>query len=213
MDVQIDMRVAELLASRLCHDLVGPIGAVNNGLELIGDEDPGMLDEALKLTASSAQQAANTLQFFRLAYGLAGDRVGGNLSELHDLVANYLGSGKIKLNWSIETGPVGIPKGLGKLVLNMVALAAEGLPKGGTLDVEAGPSSAALHVAAIATGPGAKLREEIMLGLQPDASVADLTPRSVQGYFTRILAQRSGADLAVDTEKPERVTVGVTLQY
>ena len=211
MDVQIDMRVAELLASRLCHDLVGPIGAVNNGLELIEDEGPSMLDEALKLTASSAQQAANILQYFRLAYGMAGDRVGGDLSELHDLVANYLGSGKIGLNWSVETGSAGISSGLGKLVLNMVALAAEGLPKGGTLDVEAGPSSTALQVSVTATGPGAKLREEIVLGLQPDAPVADLTPRSVQGYFTRILAHRSGTELTVDMAQPERVVVGVTL--
>lgn len=211
MDVQIDLRVAELLASRLCHDLVGPIGAVNNGMELIEDEDPGMIDEALKLAANSAQQAANTLQFFRLAYGMAGGRVGGDLSELRDLVARYLGSGKTTLGWSVQTDPAGAPESLGKLVLNMVALAAEALPKGGEVNVAVGPGAAGLTVSVTAAGPGAKLREETAPALRPDVPVGDLTPRNVQGYFTRILAQRAGGDLTVDTAQSERVMVGVTL--
>ena len=61
MAFQIDMQVAELLASRLCHDLVGPIGAVNNGMELLEDEDLGMSEDAIQLSASSARQAANLL--------------------------------------------------------------------------------------------------------------------------------------------------------
>ena len=219
-DVQIDLRVAELLASRLCHDLVGPIGAVNNGIELIEDEDPGMIGEALKLTANSARQAANTLQFFRLAYGMTGSQVGGDLGELRDLVSGYLGSGgpgKISLDWSVRTNPAGAPEGLGKLVLNMVALASEGLPKGGGLNVAvgagtgAGTGAAGLEVSVTAAGPGAKLREETVPALHPDVPVGDLTPRNVQGYFTRILARRAGGDLAVDTGQPERLVFSVTL--
>jgi len=82
MDVQIDLRVTELLASRLCHDLVGPVGAVNNGLELLADEIDDMGPEALKLASDSAARAARALQYFRFAYGMAGSRVGGNLDEL-----------------------------------------------------------------------------------------------------------------------------------
>ncbi len=211
MDVQIDLRVAELLASRLCHDLVGPIGAVNNGMELIEDEDPSMIDEALKLTATSAQQAANTLQFFRLAYGMAGGRVGGDLSELRDLVTRYLGSGKASLGWSVQTDPAGAPESLGKLVLNMVALAAETLPKGGEVSVAVSPGATGLEVSVTAAGPGAKLREETAPALNPDVPVGDLTPRNVQGYFTRILARRAGSDLTVDTAQSERVVVSAIL--
>src|SRR3546814_1407714 len=82
MDIKIDRRVAELLAARLCHDLVGPIGAVGNGLELLGDEEFGMADDAMKLTTSSARQASHILQFFRLAYGMAGARVGADYSAI-----------------------------------------------------------------------------------------------------------------------------------
>lgn len=210
-DVQIDLRVAELLASRLCHDLVGPIGAVNNGMELIEDEDPGMIGEALKLTASSAKQAANTLQFFRLAYGMAGGQAGGDLSELRDLVSGFLGSGKVTLDWSVQTDPAGAPDGLGKLVLNLIALATEGLPKGGGLSVAVGAGGGGLDVSVTAAGPGAKLREETAPALRPDVAVGDLTPRNVQGYFTRILARRGGGDLTIDTAQPERLVFSVTL--
>jgi len=212
MDVMIDLRVAELLASRLCHDLVGPIGAVNNGMELIEDEDPGMINEALKLTASSARQAANALQFFRLAYGMAGGRVGGDLSELRDLIAAYLsGGGKVTLDWSVQAGPAGAPEGLGKLLLNLVALAAEALPKGGGLSVSVHPSPDGLEASVTAAGPGAKLREESVPALHPDVAVADLTPRSVQGYFTRLLARRAGGDLAIDTGQPGRLVFAVKM--
>ena len=69
----VDMRVAELLASRLCHDLVGPIGAVNNGLEFLQDDDFGSADDALSLVSKSAAQTADLVQLYRLAYGLAGE--------------------------------------------------------------------------------------------------------------------------------------------
>src|SRR3546814_11154112 len=82
MDIKIDLRVAELLASRLCHDLVGPIGAVGNGLGLLGEEEFGMADDAMKLTPSSERQASPILQFFRLAYGMAGARVGADYSAI-----------------------------------------------------------------------------------------------------------------------------------
>lgn len=212
MDVKIDLRVAELLASRLCHDLVGPIGAVNNGMELIEDEEPGMIDEALKLTASSARQAANALQFFRLAYGMAGGRLGGDLGELRDLVAGYLGNGgKVTLDWSVQSGPDGAPEGLGKLILNLVALAVEALPKGGGLSVAVRHGPGGLEASVTAAGPGAKLREESVPALQPDAAVADLTPRSVQGYFTRLLARRAGGDLAIDTGQAGRLVFTVKM--
>jgi len=211
MDVQLDLRVTELLASRLCHDLVGPVGAVNNGMELIEDEDPGMIDDALKLAASSARQAANTLQFYRLAYGMAGARVGGDMSELRAIAAGYLGSGKVALDWSVQTGPAGAPDGLGKLVLNLVALAVEGLPKGGTVAVVVGPGPAGMQASVTAAGAGARLREESVPALRPDVPVADLTPRNVQGYFTRVLARRMGGDLTVDTTQAGRLTFTVVL--
>ncbi|MFQ6018113.1 MAG: histidine phosphotransferase family protein [Kiloniellaceae bacterium] len=216
MDFQIDMRVAELLASRLCHCLVGPIGAVNNGVELMADDAFGMSGDAMELVANSARRAASALQFYRLAYGMAGDRPGSDPSELHDLAAGFLATSKASLDWAVPRSLEGLPSGLGKLLLNMIALAEEMLPRGGALSVALrdGPEQAeggGWEASVTASGDGAKLRAESELALAETVAIEDLTPRNVQGYFTRLLAGRMGAGLAVDTPGPDRLRFVVTL--
>lgn len=207
----IDMRVAELLASRLCHDLVGPIGAVNNGMELMEDEELGMSDDALGLAAKSARQAASILQFYRLAYGMAGGRVGDDLSDLQELAAGFLASSKTALDWTIRQPPADTPDGLGKLLLNMIGLAEEALPRGGTLSVSLLEGPAGLDASVTATGAGAKIREESRPALADEVAIEELTPRNVQGYFTRLLAQRMGSDLTIDSPGSDSLRFSVTL--
>jgi histidine phosphotransferase ChpT len=212
MDISIDLRVAELLSSRLCHDLVGPIGAVSNGMELMEDEEFGTSDDALRLASNSARQAADTLQFYRLAYGMAGARLGSDLSELRDLAAGYLTKSKAALDWQAVSVPEGAPDGLGKLLLNMIALADEMLPRGGSLSINLAPSSSGgIDASVTASGEGAGLREDTEPALAQDVSVDDLTPRNVQGYFTRLLARRAGSDLVIDTSTPDSLRFSVIL--
>jgi histidine phosphotransferase ChpT len=211
MAFQIDMQVAELLASRLCHDLVGPIGAVNNGMELLEDEDLGMSEDAIQLSASSARQAANLLQFYRLAYGMAGGRIGADFGALQELAAGFLASSKATLDWTAEQ-PVGdAPEGLGKLLLNLIVLGEECLPRGGTLGVTLSSAAAGLEVAVTANGTGARLREESQPVLADDVVIDELTPRNVHGYFTRLLAQRMGSELIVESPGTDNVRLLVTL--
>lgn len=211
MDVQIDLRVAELLASRLCHDLVGPVGAVNNGLELLEDGLDDMGDEALKLAMDSAGRAAKALQYYRFAYGMAGSRVGGRLDELRDLAANFLDTGKLKLTWTLPEQFDEAPDGLGKLLLNMVLLGHEALPMGGALDVAVTPGSGGLEARVVAAGERVGLRDETKAALAEGASVDDLTPRNVQAYFARLMARRMGADLICDAATPGRLVLTVSL--
>ena len=208
----IDMRVAELLASRLCHELVGPIGAVNNGMELLEDEDLGMSDDAIQLSASSARQAANILQFYRLAYGMSGERIGGGLDDLRELATGFLASSKTTLDWTMVGQPAGeMPEGLGKLLLNVIVLGEECLPRGGTLGVSLAEGPAGLEIAVTANGTGARLREESQFVLADDVVIDELTPRNVHGYFTRLLAQRMGSDLIIDSPGADRLRLSVTL--
>ncbi len=211
MEFQIDMRVAELLASRLCHDLVGPIGAVNNGMELLEDEELGMPPDAVQLAANSARQAANLLQFYRLAYGMAGARIGADLGDLQELAAGFLASSKTDLDWTIRQVPQGAPEGLGKLLLNMILLAEEALPRGGTLAVALLEGPAGLEASITASGSGARLREESRPALGDNVTIEELTPRNVQGYFTRLLARRMGADLMIDSPGDDSLRLSVTL--
>ena len=212
MDLQIDLRVMELLASRLCHDLVGPVGAVNNGMELVEEEGTDNMEEALRLTATSARQAARTLQFYRLAYGIAGGRLGSGLDELRDLAAAYLIATKATLEWSVPQLDETAARRLGKLILNMVALGHEILPRGGTLSVAVLNGAEGTRASITASGTGAKLREDTAQALADEVEIAELTPRNVQGYFTRLLAQRLGSDLVVETPGPESVCFSVTLR-
>jgi len=198
MELSIDMRVAELLASRLCHDIVGPIGAVCNGLELLEDDEFGMAEDATKLANNSARQAADSLQFFRLAYGMAGSRVGGVFTEIRDIAAAHLGHGKVEMDWSGEA-PADPPDGLGKLILNLLELGVESLPRGGSVAVNCTGSGPNVSLDVTLEGQDAGLREDAADALADTTQVDDLTPRNVHAYFTRLLARRLGGDLAVES--------------
>jgi histidine phosphotransferase ChpT len=209
--MKIDLRVAELLTSRLCHDLVGPIGAVGNGLELLGDEEFGMADDAMKLTTSSARQASNILQFFRLAYGMAGARVGPDYSQLRDLSAALLEPSRTKLDWTSVQAPEGAPDGLAKVLLNMVALGHEALPRGGRLKVAIASAPGSVEARVTAEGQDAHLRPESLAGLQDNVNLDEMTPRGVHGYFTRLVAKRLGGDLVLETPGPDSLMLRVAV--
>lgn len=202
MEPAVDLRVAELLASRLCHDVVGPIGAVNNGMELLHDGELDMADDALKLASQSAQQAADLLQYYRMAYGMAGHRQGGDLKPMHDLAVRFFAHHKAGLDWSVNAMPTGLPDSAGKLILNMLMLAGEALPRGGTVGVLFAEDEGIHEIAVVAVGADAGLREETRAGLADEASAAELTPRSVQPYFTKQLARAMEGSLEVDAAGP-----------
>ncbi len=211
MSFTIDMRVLELLTSRLCHDLVGPIGAVHNGLEILAEEDSDMSDEALQLAESSAQRASNALQFYRLAYGMAGDRVGADYSELRRLTAALLSHTKIELDWRAVTAPADAPDGLGKLLLNMIVMAEESLPRGGKISVTCDAGPGRIDAIVSASGPGCEIRREQEIALAEPVSLEDLTPRGAHSYFTKLLAERLGGDLSVASPAPESLGIGVSI--
>lgn len=211
MNVQIDLRVAELLSSRLCHDLVGPVGAVNNGLELLEDDMDDMGPEAMKLASESGARAARALQYFRFAYGMAGSRLGGQLTELRELAANFFAEDKFKLIWPDHDIPAETPDDTGKLLLNLLLLGSEALPLGGEMTVGIGVGEGRLNVALSASGDRAALRDETRPALVSNTKPEDLTPRNVHAFFTCRVAERLGGDLAVDETTPGTVRFTVSL--
>lgn len=211
MNLEIDLRVAELMASRLCHDLVGPIGAVSNGMELMADDEFGMADDAMQLATNSATQATHQLQFFRMAYGMAGAKHGSDLTPLRDLAVGFLEHGKIDLDWPLAPENIEMPDGAGKVILNMIALAAEALPRGGSLRVSLASAAEGFAVLCAARGQDAGLREETEAGLAEGVAVDDLTPRNVHAYFTRLVTKRVGGSLTLEQPEPELLTLSARL--
>lgn len=124
-----------LICSRLCHDLAGSIGAVNNGVELLAEEtDAAMREEAIGLIAQSASDAARRLSFFRLALGSSGSMTEPMAyTEFTRVAKAYFAGGKLSLLLPAATGPLSKP--LGKALLLGLSLAAQALPRGGSLSL------------------------------------------------------------------------------
>jgi len=192
--MQLEFRVLELLASRLCHELISPVGAINNGVELLTDGDAGFVQDATALIGQSARRAAMRLQFYRFAYGAGG--VGGGAPDAKALVAGILEGGKVRCDWPAEFDA--LPPPWQKLVCNLTLLTAEILPRGGTVTL----ARAGNGVSATAAGEALNLTPELKAALAPAADVATLTARTVQAYFTARYAEHVGATLTLAaTEK------------
>lgn len=183
-----------LICSRLCHDLAGSIGAVNNGVELLAEEtDPVMREEAISLIAQSANDAARRLAFFRLALGASGGLQDAmNLGELTRVASDYFAGGKLSL--VLPRQDASLPKPLGKALLLGLALVGQALPRGGTLTLsQMDDGGWAIR------GEGAMLRwnEAMAAGVDP-AQAALSEPVSAIARHALDLGASAGHRLIVD---------------
>jgi histidine phosphotransferase ChpT len=197
-----DLDFAALLVSRVCHDLVSPVGAVVNGLEVLEDEtDAAMRADALRLVAVSAELAAARLQFARIAYGAAGSVSAElDLSEVARVVAGLLKGGKVELVW--QPHPVNWPKDWAKLLMNCVLIACDCLPRGGRVLVEAANNSVAPRFLVTASGTIARVTPETERALMGEPG-GMLDGRSIQPYLTHRLAKGLNAGLNVAASEGE----------
>jgi histidine phosphotransferase ChpT len=182
----LDLKIAELLAARLCHELVSPIGAVANGLEILEDE-PNFAADAGALIALSARQASRRLQFYRIAYGAT---TPPEEALTRKSLAEFFAEGKVDFVWRLTA----LPPAWAKLACNLVLLATEALPRGGKVALE--PVSGGV-LAVTAQGDGAKLGEPVLTLLGGPVRHELLTPRTIQAGFTALLAARDGMTIAV----------------
>ena len=204
--------LASLLCSRLCHDLLSPVGALNNGLELMADEqDPEMREKCLELLNESARASANKLKFFRLAFG-AGGGFGDQIDtrEAHSALEGLFGAeGRVELGWLVEDDS--LPKGAVKLLLNLALIAGDSLVRGGRLDVgaEHGPKGLELVIRAegprILLDPG--LRETIVKG----SSNGAVEPRAAGAWLAHELAAQAKGEIRLSDPAHEVLLIGVTL--
>lgn len=212
MDNDLDLRTLQLLCSRICHDLVGPIGAVNTAIELMEDEDGGALDaEALAVLARSAQEASRKLTFFRAVFGLSGGQETAiQADQLKSLTDGVLASGKVSAVWASDF-PAALPGTAGKMLMLLVFLASETLPRGGEIEVRAQSFSDGLAVACTARGEGVALREEVDAVLSDKMPSDQLSARGVPARILTILARENGARIEFTADEEGQVTLAVLL--
>ena len=204
--VEIDVRVTQLLCSRLCHDLVGAVSAVNAGIEFLTEGDAS--SEALDLVNKSAVRISRRLGFFRGALGFGGGRQGPlSLQEARELVHDWYLDARPVLTWTPEmtaAGDGGILKVPAIKMLMLVTLVAEEcLARGGDVEVQAVSMDEGVGVAVRAFGQDAKLSEELYAGLNPGCAPDTLTARNVLAHWAQCIAQSQGSVLEVETAPNE----------
>jgi histidine phosphotransferase ChpT len=199
MSRPIDLRVVELVAARLCHDLIGPVSAIGNGVELLADEEPDFVKDAVALVGDSARKASRCLQFYRFAYGFSGGGMAG--SAPHHLATELFADTAIDCDYRSEARA--LPLGEQKLACAMLAVAGEGLPRGGRLAVSAGALGPVIEAHGAGPGPSPEVRAALALA----TPTAELTSRTVGGYFAGLLAEALGWRLVV-TDQPGGFRLG-----
>jgi len=206
----VDMRVIGLLSSHLCHELVNPLGAVNNGIELLLDVGDDMRDEAMGLIESSAQRAAKRLQFYRMAYGMAGESSLDEMIKVQELTDDLLGEGRLSLEWPDAERNPHLQPGWGRMLMNLAAAAAETLPRGGVLTIGLDETeSPRLYVDA--RGEPARLEESTRPVFFEDVPIDSLTPRNIHSYFTVRLAASMDVEIQIAENDEGRVRFEVRL--
>jgi histidine phosphotransferase ChpT len=187
MAITLDMRVCELLTARLCHDLAGPIAAVGNGAELLDDDDPDFVRQAATLIGDSARTAARRLQLFRFIYGSSAGATAG--PPPHSLAGEYFAGTNVACDF--PEAARNLPSERQRLACNLLLIAAEGLPRGGRVTLEADAS--AVMATGDGEGPSAETGDALALKTPADA----LTSRTVGAYFAGLLAGALGFRLRV----------------
>ncbi|MEL6487843.1 MAG: histidine phosphotransferase family protein [Pseudomonadota bacterium] len=188
--------LAALLCSRLCHDMLSPVGALSNGLELLADEtDPEMRAKVIELLEQSARTSADKLKFFRLAFGAAGGfGEAVPIEEAKEVVSALATDAKrVKLNWAIAENS--LPKPAVKVLLNLAQIALDTLVRGGTLDIGAESREGNIEIVARATGDKIAFDETIGRALQDEIAPGEITSRTAAAHMIALLAEELGGGL------------------
>jgi histidine phosphotransferase ChpT len=204
---------ASLLCSRLCHDLLSPVGALNNGLELLADEhDPEMRARVLELLSESAKASANKLKFFRLAFGAAGGF--GETVDTREAKAAIEGlfgdNHRVKIGWMVED-PV-LPKGAIKVLLNLALIGGDALIRGGQLDIGAEIVDGSIEIVVRADGPRIVLDSELRGALAGGQDDMPVTPRAAAAFLAHALVTQGEGVLQVSPPDSEVLLFGASFR-
>jgi histidine phosphotransferase ChpT len=192
--------LAALLSSRVCHDVISPVGAIVNGLEVLEEEnDPEMRGHALALIKSSANEASSRLQFCRLAFGAAGSKGASiDTGDAELVTRQLLADERTKLNWSVPR--VLMSKNKVKVLLNLCLLADATIPRGGVLTVTSTGEEDKIAFRVEARGTNARLAATIPTLLAGETEEGAIDARAIQAYYTGLVARACDLDLSVASD-------------
>ena len=203
--------LAALLCSRVCHDVISPVGAIVNGLEVLEEEkDAEMRAIATDLIKKSARTASAKLQFCRLAFGAAGSA--GALIDTGDgeqVARNLLADDRTKLAWNATR--VLMPKNKVKLILNMCLIAAAGIPRGGQIVVDVTGEGDDTTITVTSSGPNMRLANGVALLLIGEPESGSVDAHGIQAFYTGLIARASNLDVRAEATA-ESIVIRATPQ-
>lgn len=194
-----------LLCSRICHDIISPVGAINNGLELL--DEGGADEDAMRLIRASARNASARLQFARIAFGAAGSAgMQIDTGDAESVATAFLANEKPEFIW--KGGRALLPKNKVKLLLNLILVANGGIPRGGTLTVELHDLETSPRFTLTARGPMVRVPArflELHSGVKSDEPI---DAHAVQPYYALLLAREAGMTISIHAS-PEEIVLTV----
>lgn len=195
--------LAALLCSRVCHDVISPVGAIVNGLEVLEeDKDEGMREFAMDLIRKSAKSASARLQFCRLAFGAAGS-AGASIDtgDAEKVARGLFGDDRTTLNWD---GPrVFMAKNKVKLLLNLCLIASACIPRGGAMNVKIEGDGDDVRLSVAVKGPNLKLASHVASLLDGVSESGAVDAHGIQPYFTGLVARDCGMAVEVNANSEE----------
>jgi histidine phosphotransferase ChpT len=192
--------LAALLCSRVCHDLISPVGAIVNGLEVLAEEkDEETKTFALDLIKRSAGTASAKLQFCRLAFGAAGSAGAQiDLGDAETISRGFFEDDKTKLGWNLPR--ILLPKNRVKLLLNLLLIAGQTIPRGGRLTVEPIGAGESMGFKVSAAGVNAKVPPAVAALAAGETGDTPLDAHRIQPFYASLLAQASGVKVSMAME-------------
>lgn len=201
--------IAAYLAARMCHDFISPASAIASGLDLLDDPSAqDMKEEAMGLIVSSSRKLADLLAFCRVAFGASASAETFDVRELEKLSRGVFAHMRAELEWTVETPSLNKPAA--RTILNLAQMAGAALPTGGVARVRAVQEAESVAVAVEATGPRARLRPEVLAGLQGQPLSDGLHGHWVQAYYVHLFVGDAGGRVFADVTE-ERVVFAATL--
>ncbi|MDP2621141.1 MAG: histidine phosphotransferase family protein [Hyphomicrobiales bacterium] len=196
--------LAAYLCSRVCHDVISPVGAITNGLEVLDEDGGEMRGIAMDLIKKSAAQASAKLQFARLAFGAAGSAGAEiDLADAEGVARGLLADSKVELVWE---GPRAVmAKNKVKLLLNLIVTAQQAIPRGGTISVTITGAPSAPTFTLRCTGQGARIPEDAA-SFFTGGEARPIDAHSIQPYYAALVARDTGMGVSL-TRDEQTVTI------
>lgn len=194
--------LAALLCSRVCHDIAGPTSAMGAALSVLDDEGAAdMRDDAIELLRTGAVSIRNKLEYARVCFGAAGARGGEmTIQEIRGVAEPMFADARADLVFKTEAGA--LDKSAGRVLLNLIWMAIESLPRGGTVTVEASASSdGGARLRVVASGPRIRLEPAYAGALSGQRPEDGYDGRSIQAYYAGLIAREAGGRAAASASE------------